>query len=74
MTQCRHSAGIICIVSQAKRAIFATVRKLVLRRVVPGVFVATIAAYTSDRIRNGSPEKHKRRSRKLRNKRKKECQ
>lgn len=74
MTERRQSEGIICIVSQAQRAMFATVRKLVLRRVVPGVLVATIAAYTSDRILNGSSEKPKRRSRKPRNKRKKECQ
>jgi hypothetical protein len=58
---------------------FATIRNLVLKRVVPGVLVATIGAYTSGRILNGSPdalkpEKRKRRTRKPRNKRKKERQ
>jgi hypothetical protein len=58
---------------------FATIRKLVLTRVVPGILVTSIGAYTSARIIIGSPEalipqKCKRHSRMPRNKRKKERQ
>jgi hypothetical protein len=58
---------------------FATIRKLVLTHVVPGLLVVSIGAYTSALILNGlpearKPEKCKRHNRKPRNKRKKERQ
>lgn len=61
---------------ESQHAMFATICKVVLKRVVPGVLVASIGAYTSAQIINGSreprkPEKLKRYRRKPTKKRKK---